>query len=220
MTTPGRYAASDGSFARSAGSAAARGGVLIALAVVIGVVLLWKGFDGGAADADIGDAQSAAAATGDSSGDEGGDQGTVPVETGDATGEDGAPVDGGEDVTTPTAPTDGASTVIDDPSDVTVVVLNGTTTSGLAGNRSSALGAVGYVVTAGNAATNDVAVSTVYFLPGFADEAGEVVAALSGQPGVLSPAPADPASLAADGSAEAAAGADVIVVLGADGALS
>jgi LytR cell envelope-related transcriptional attenuator len=220
MTTPGRYAASDGSFAKSAGSAAARGGVLIALAVVIGVVLLWKGFDGGAADADIGDAQSGVADTGNGTGGDGGDQGTVPGDSSDSTGEvaDTSDVDG--DGTTPPESSDSVATVIDDPSDVTVVVLNGTSTGGLAGNRSSALGAVGYVVTAGNAATNDVAVSTVYFLPGFADEAGEVVAALSGPAGVLSPAPADPVALAADGSAEATGAADVIVVLGADGALS
>jgi len=56
MTSPGRYASSDGSFAKSAGSAAARGGILIAIAVVIGFVLLWQGFDGGESDAAVGDA--------------------------------------------------------------------------------------------------------------------------------------------------------------------
>ena len=48
MTAPGRYATNDGSFARSTGNAAARGGALIAVAVVIGILLLWKGGVGGA----------------------------------------------------------------------------------------------------------------------------------------------------------------------------
>ena len=39
MTTPGRYAADEGTFAKSAGSAAARGGVLIAVAVTFGLTL-------------------------------------------------------------------------------------------------------------------------------------------------------------------------------------
>ena len=47
MTAPGRYAAGDGSFAKSAGGAAARGGVLIAVAVAIGLIILNFAYDGG-----------------------------------------------------------------------------------------------------------------------------------------------------------------------------
>ena len=43
MTAQGRYAATDSSFGRSAGNAAARGGALVAVAVVIGFLLLWQG---------------------------------------------------------------------------------------------------------------------------------------------------------------------------------
>lgn len=40
MTAPGRHAAADGSFGRSAGGAAARGAGLLAVAVILGIVLL------------------------------------------------------------------------------------------------------------------------------------------------------------------------------------
>lgn len=76
MTSPGRYVASDGSFARSASGAAARGGILIAIAVVIGVLLLWQGFDGGE--------PTAATDGGDDAGDDG-------VDGGDDAGDDGGP---------------------------------------------------------------------------------------------------------------------------------
>ena len=47
MTASGRYASPDSSFGRSTGNAAARGGALIAIAVLIGFLLLWKGGVGG-----------------------------------------------------------------------------------------------------------------------------------------------------------------------------
>ena len=53
MTAQGRYAAPDSSFGRSAGNAAARGGALVAVAVVIGFLLLWQGGVGGSGDAVI-----------------------------------------------------------------------------------------------------------------------------------------------------------------------
>lgn len=46
MTTTGRHAAEDGSFARSAGGAVVRGAALVAVAVLIGVLLLARGLDG------------------------------------------------------------------------------------------------------------------------------------------------------------------------------
>jgi LytR cell envelope-related transcriptional attenuator len=214
MTTPGRYAASDGSFAKSAGSAAARGGVLIALAVVIGFVLLWKGFDGGDVDADIAGAGASTEVDSTETGED------VPPST--ETGEDVPPsTETGEDVPPATDPIDnGTDVVVDAPADVTVVVLNGTGEPGLAGSRGEALGAVGYTWTPGNASGVPVAESKVYFAPGFADEAKAVAEALSGDVGVLEKAPADIGALAADNNAEAAVAADVVVILGADEALS
>ena len=213
MTTPGRYAASDGSFAKSAGGAAARGGVLIAIALVIGFVLLRWGFDGGDADADI----AGAGASSEVGADPGEDL-TPPTEPGE---EDTTPTEPNGEVTTPTEPVaNGSSVAVDDPADVTVVVLNGTGEGGLAGSRGGALGAVGYKWEPGNASGVPVAESKVYFAPGFADEAKAVAEALSGGAGVVEAAPADVGALAAAGNAEAVAAADVVVLLGADEALS
>ena len=202
MTSPGRYAASDGSFAKSAGSAAARGGILIAIAVVIGFVLLWQGFDGGDSEAAVGDP-----GTTDS---------PDPTDSTDPTGTTGT--------TDSTAPTDTTGTTdsvpaeLDDPSTVKVAVLNGTGETGLAGTRGEVLGALGYVWTAGNAAGSPVAASTVYFVTGFADEAEVVAEALSGTSTLLDIAPEDPATLE-DGTAGEAGAAHIIVVLGTDNAL-
>jgi hypothetical protein len=202
MTSPGRYAASDGSFAKSAGGAAARGGVLIGIAVLIGFFLLWQGFDGGDADADT--------ATGDTPatvpGDEADPAVTVP-------GDETDPA-----VTVPTTTTD--TVVVDDPSSVSVVILNGTGESGLASERGEALGAVGYTWTAANAAGVPVDLSKVYYIDGFRDEANAVAEALAGGAGLVELAPPDPTTLATESGAEKVAAADVIVVLGADGALS
>ena len=190
MTSPGRYAASDGSFAKSAGSAAARGGILIAIAVVIGFVLLWQGFDGGDSEAAVGDPGT-----------------TDSPDPTDST-----------DPTDTTGTTDSVPAELDDPSTVKVAVLNGTGETGLAGTRGEVLGALGYVWTAGNAAGSPVAASTVYFVTGFADEAEVVAEALSGTSTLLDIAPEDPATLE-DGTAGEAGAAHIIVVLGTDNAL-
>lgn len=233
MTSPGRYAASDGSFAKSAGGAAARGGVLIAIALVIGFALLQWGFDGGDSDAalpiDVGGD--------DGGGDDGGDDGTTDDgTTDDGTTDDGATDDGGDgtaddggdtgDGTADDGATDGGTTddagevIVDAPSEVSVVVLNGSGVGGLAGERASVLGAVGYVVEAGNAASFGTGENTensrVFFTQDFADEAKEVAEALSGTAAVLEQAPADPGTLASADDAAKAAAADVIVVLGTD----
>jgi len=216
MTAPGRYAAPDGSFAKSAGSAAARGGVLIAIALVIGLALLAWGFDGGDADA---------AGSDDSSDDSSGnDDDTTTTEPGDDTSDN-------DDDTTTTEPGDDTSgnddddttttepVVVDPPSSIKVAVLNGTDTQGLAGDRGATLGALGYVQLAGNAAGRPITDSKVYFVSGFGDEAGVVAAELSGPASVLELAPDDPGTLE-DGTQAEAATADIIVVLGSDNALS
>lgn len=218
MTSPGRYAASDGSFARSTGNAAARGGILIGIAVLIGLVLLWKGLDGGddpvAADDGAGDVSDDADATDDQSDD------AVADPTTDVSTDDVEDITSDGDITTDSTPTTEPA-VVDNPADVVVAVLNGTTTGGLAGDRSTALSALGYQVTApGNGANKPVADSGVYYTDGYADEAKVVAEALSGSSLVLSAAPADPSTLADPGDADKVATANIIVVLGDDGVLS
>lgn len=216
MTAPGRYAASDGSFAKSAGSAAARGGVLIAIAIIIGFALLAWGFDGGDdnATAGGGSTQDDQTDTGDNG--DGDTTTTVPDDSGDGDStttvpDDGTGDNGDGDTTTPAE--------LDDPSSIRVAVLNGTDVGGLAGLRRDTLVALNYVATAGNAAGRpDITDSKVYFVTGFADEAAVVAEALSGPASVLELAPDDLASLE-DGELAEAASADIIVVLGTDDAL-
>ena len=214
MTSPGRYAASDGSFAKSAGSAAARGGILIAIAVVIGFVLLWQGFDGGDSEAAVGDPGTTDSPDPTDSTDPTDTTGTT--DSTDPTGTTGTT--DSTDPTDTTGTTDSVPAELDDPSTVKVAVLNGTGETGLAGTRGEVLGALGYVWTAGNAAGSPVAASTVYFVTGFADEAEVVAEALSGTSTLLDIAPEDPATLE-DGTAGEAGAAHIIVVLGTDNAL-
>lgn len=204
MTAPGRYAASDNSFTRSTATAAARGGILIAIAIVIGVLLLWQGFDG---DDPV--------ATGDDDTDEASDdmeeeETTTTSVRGD--GEDDPP-----DTTSTT--TTATPVVVDPPNSVKVAVLNGRGETGLAGSRSDHLKTAGYVSIAANADTSDKEFSRVYYTPGYADEAALVAVALNGAPSVTEAAPADPLTLVSETYREATTDYHIYVVLGADAVL-
>ena len=202
MTAPGRYAASDNSFTRSTATAAARGGILIVIAIIIGVLLLWQGFDGDDPVATNGD--DSEETPGDDSEDE------PPTTTASDTSD--------EPVTEETPPTTAAPApiVVDPPNSVKVAVLNGRGEAGLAGTRSDHLKTAGYVSIAANADTSDKEFSRVYYTPGYADEAELVAVALNGSPSVIEMAPADPLTLVAESHREDATDYHIYVVLGAD----
>ena len=166
---PGRYAVDDGSFARSAGGAGVRGLALLALALLIGIVLL------NATDADP--PGTTVSASGDS------DSGTAG--SGDGEG-------AGQVATTTTAPT--TTVPARAPKDVKVIVANASEVKGAAGNAKKALDPVGFNVLApANAAP--VAESSVYFTAGYDRDAAGIAAAL-GLPGttvkaIPTPAPFD-----------------------------
>lgn len=105
----------DGAALPSGGTASIRGAALIAVAVLVGVVLLGKGFDSGLLPS-----------TSD-----------TPSEQA-ANGNDG---NGGGDGTTTTSTT----AVVHTPAEVRVLVLNGSGLSGVAGTASQSLAAAGYV---------------------------------------------------------------------------
>jgi len=222
MTTPGRYAAADGSFARSTSNAAARGGALIAVALVIGFLLLWKGgigSDGDAAAIDIDssdggsdvvdDSGDDGAAAGDDSGDDGSGDDSGDDGSGDDSGDDGTGDDGDTTDSTPI-------TVSTRPlGEVKVVVANAVGEAGLAGVRTAVLTTAGYVGQAANAATRPVETSVVYYLSGYEQDAAGVAAELGADAAlVLSPAPVDPTTLVAD--ATGIEDFHIWVVLGAD----
>lgn len=204
MTAPGRYAASDNSFTKSTATAAARGGVLIVIAIVIGVLLLWQGFDGGDPITDVEDDSEEPV-------DEMETEDTTPEET---TGDNADDTPGTTSTTTTAAPI-----IVDPPNSVKVAVLNGRGEAGLAGSRSGHLTTAGYVSIAANADTSDKEFSRVYYTPGYADEAELVAVALNGSPSVIEMAPADPLTLVSEADREAATDYHIYVVLGADAVL-
>ena len=214
MTAQGRYAAPDSSFGRSAGNAAARGGALVAVAVVIGFLLLWQGGVGGSGDAVITADGSEISENADAIGSDTADEdttGDAAAVTDDGTGEDAAaPVD-----TVGTAPeeTIPPAPVTRPPGDVKVAVANGVGEAGLAGARASVLSTTGYVTVAANAAA-DTAQSQVYYVEGYGEDAQAIAVELGGDAAVLRPAPSDPGALVTD--ATAVDGFHVFVILGTD----
>ena len=211
MTAQGRFAAPDSSFGRSAGNAAARGGALVAVAVVIGFLLLWQGGVGGSGDAVItADGSESTDATGSDTVDEDTTDDAAAT-TDDGTGEDAAAsddtVDTAPEETIPPAP------VTRPPGDVKVAVANGVGEAGLAGARASVLSTTGYVTVAANAAA-ETAQSQVYYVEGYGEDAQAIAVELGGDAAVLRPAPSDPGALVTD--ATAVEGFHVFVILGTD----
>jgi hypothetical protein len=145
MARSGRHAANDGSFGRSAGNAALRGGALLAVAVILGIVLLNA--------ADDNDAFSPVSAGG------GDGNGTATVTT-------AAP----DRTTTP--PT---TVALRPAAEVKVLAANGTAVRGLAGQVKDRLRAFGYNALAPTDVTKKpVATSVVYFVAGYEGEARQI----------------------------------------------
>ena len=214
MTSHGRYAAPEPSFAQSTGNAAARGLMLIAVAVVIGFLLLWQGGVGGGGSGDVtaSDDDSAAADT-----DTGGDEGADDTPAGDDGGDSGADTDettddgdapAGDDSTTTLPPTPTTRPL----GEVKVAVANGVGEAGLAGKQAQILSTAGYITAPVNAAAN-TELSAVYYIDGYGLEASGVAAELGATDAVLRAA-TDPAALVADPTA--VEGFHIYVVLGSD----
>ncbi|MEO6318817.1 MAG: LytR C-terminal domain-containing protein [Acidimicrobiales bacterium] len=162
----------------------ARGAALVVVAVVIGLFLLRNGLD---------TSEAITSNPGD------GEQAT-----------DSEPSDG-------TAGTDDGTTTttvaLRAPAEVPTIVLNDSTTAGVAGTYSDALAAAGYTLTnpdgANADADGDSAVTQVFFLPGFDAEAAAVAVAI-GAPATVVPTalPTPPPGPIASAS--------VVVVIGTD----
>lgn len=177
MTTHGRHAADDGSFARSAGGAVARGAALVAVAVLIGVLLLARGLDSGEL-----------VTTGDDGGEESQPPGSTPGGTGSTTTSTAAPA-------------------VRQPSEVRVLVANGSGVAGAAGRRTETLATAGYAtLEPANAAP--VPATQVLHVEGYEAEAAAVATALGASPGAVQPLPDPPPVDPLD--------ANVVVVLGQD----
>lgn len=169
----------------------ARGAALVVVAVLVGLVLLREG---------IGDSNLTSSSRGDG------------VETTDA----GAATDEGTDTATDEGTdegtTDDSLPEARDPSQVSVVVLNGTSVNGAAGKFTTAIESAGYqMLEAGNVTTR-LPNTLVYFTAGYDAEAAAVALAIN-VPATVTPTalPAPPPSANVD-----IAAANVVVIVGAD----
>jgi len=220
MTSPGYHAAEDGSLARSTGGAAARGAMLIALALVIGLLLILFALDDPQTEV-VADAPDESEQVDVDEGDDLPDPGETP-----------GPelVDPGEgDVVEPpaTIPTIDDGIVVDPPiegqilpnNEVNVLVANGTGGSGVAGGVRDILNADGYTAVVSNAPAT--AEGVIFYKPGFSENAIAIGVALGAAPDVVVMAPVDgqigvAADAIADGRLDTA---NVVVIIGTDGAV-
>tara|TARA_Y100000590_G_scaffold328072_1_gene372476 strand:- start:149 stop:775 length:627 start_codon:yes stop_codon:yes gene_type:complete len=185
-------------------SAAPRAFLLIFVAVVIGVVILWKGLDD--------DPQKANSITSSSS-----DQMSQITEEQPA---DLPPLDVSEISTTTVALVETTTTTIPPPlptkppSTVKVLVLNGSGVSGAAGAVTNLLKPHGYT-TLSPANGNKDEKSWVYYKPDFSPDAKGVTDVLGIMPDLLNSFPDNGLSVP-EGSMDRVSTADVIVFLGSD----
>lgn len=186
------------SFTRTGGAAATRGAVLVAVAVLIGLVLLSRGFDTGSFVATGSDDEAAdQAAAGDD----------TDTDTPGAADDDLAPDEGL--APPPTTAPDPNEILPEprDPAEVSVAVLNGSGVSGAAGEFSDQVSELGYTtLPPGNA--EPVPATVVYFTPDFQADAEDLATAIGALPTAAVPLP-EPSPVEAED-------ADVIVVLGED----
>jgi hypothetical protein len=163
---PGPQATGEGSFGRNAGIQVGRAVLLVALALIIGVVLLRRVGGGGAAP-------TTAASTGTTS--------TTAKSTA-----------GGKTATTAPAATTTTTTPARPASAVKVLVANGSTVRGLAGLIATKLHTAGYNTLAVVNATQQVTASLVYFQPGYQKEAAAVAGTLGVAATAVQPTPSPP----------------------------
>ncbi len=234
MTGERYHAADDGSLVRSTGGAAARGALLIAVAIIIGLVLLAFALDDPAtvveaapADSvttddgttDGADGTDATASTNDSTDASAADDGTAGQEAVDPGDVDTSATDSGEPAVIDPEP-DATATESGDaraPAEVNVLVANGTGERGVAGTVSDKLKRRGYIANAANAPSTGTAV--IYYRDGYAADAAEVATILGAVPTVIQPIPASGTVAVAANAVDDGrlAAANVVVIIGADG---
>lgn len=215
MSGYGEHAADDGSLARSTGGAAARGAMLIALALVIGLVLMAFALDDPDTEIVAGESTTDEVTT-DTTADDASDDATTTDTTADGdvdpTGTTTAPATI-PPVTEPVG--DGPRA----PSEVNILVANGTGGRGIAGALADTLIADGYIANAANAPST--AAGVIYYRQGYADDARAIAGILGAAPDILTPAPGDGTiAVAAEAISDGRlAQANVVVIVGADNAV-
>jgi hypothetical protein len=223
-----------GGLGPSNSAAAPRALLLIVVAVLLGAALLWKGLDDGTDLVSDQPVPTTTAPTGDGTPDDGTGDSTPDDGTGDSTPDDGTgdstPDDGTGDSTpddgtgdgTPDDGTGGTTTstlfptITEPPSEVQVLVANGSGTARAAGDVTELLVPKGYATLApANAQPTDS--TMIFFRPGMVAEARAVMELLApDSPDLLAQIP--PTGLAvAENALDRLESADIVVILGADG---
>jgi len=227
-----------GGLGPSNSAAAPRALLLIVVAVLLGAALLWKGLDDGTDLVSDQPVPTTTAPTGDGTPDDGSGDGTPDDGSGDGTPDDGSgdvtgdgtPDDGTGDGTpddgtgdgTPDDGTGGTTTstlfptITEPPSEVQVLVANGSGTARAAGDVTELLVPKGYATLApANAQPTDS--TMIFFRPGMVAEARAVMELLApDSPDLLAQIP--PTGLTvAENALDRLESADIVVILGADG---
>jgi hypothetical protein len=198
MNATRRHAGEAGT-GRGTPDAAVRGGLLIAVAVIVGLLLLWRAHD------DDTSAAGTDTVTEGTSAPDGTTETTVPgTETS---------VDPSATTAPPVTPT------THPPAAVPVLVANGSGTRGGAGNVTAKLVPFAYAtLPAADADRSDYAESKIYYREGFAEDARAIARQLGvAEPvdAIIEPMPATPPVRGTNGTANAAQ-AQVLVLLGTD----
>jgi hypothetical protein len=218
-----------GGLGPSNSAAAPRALLLIVVAVLLGAALLWKGLDDGTDLVSDQPVPTTTAPTGDGTPDDGSGDGTPDDGSGDGTPDDGSgdgtPDDGSGDGTPDDGSGDGTGgtttstlfpTITEPPSEVQVLVANGSGTARAAGDVTELLVPKGYATLApANAQPTDS--TMIFFRPGMVAEARAVMELLApDSPDLLAQIP--PTGLAvAENALDRLESADIVVILGADG---
>ena len=187
-----------GGLGPSNSAAVPRALLLIVVAVLLGAALLWKGLDDGTDLVSDQPVPTTTAPTGDGTPDDG---------TGDGTTDDGT----GGTTTSTLFPT-----ITEPPSEVQVLVANGSGTARAAGDVTELLVPKGYATLApANAQPTDS--TMIFFRPGMVAEARAVMELLApDSPDLLAQIP--PTGLTvAENALDRLESADIVVILGADG---
>jgi hypothetical protein len=200
MSATRRHAGEAGA-SRGASDAAVRGALLIGVAVVIGLLLLWRAHDDDTAS--------------------GSDVVTQPTTA--PSGDGGTTVPPGTETTLDpnTATTVAAAPTTHVPNQVAVLVANGSGTKGGAGAVTNKLIPFGYATKPAADADQLYETSKVYYRDGFAEDAKAIARAL-GVPepveSIIEAMPEPPPVRGTNGTANAAA-SQVLVLLGTDGVI-
>lgn len=196
-------------------NAATRGVILAIAAVIIGVIVLGQGFDdsaptlttapavsddgGGTVEEDDGNGDDSSASSDDSaavSDDSGDDSSAASDNGGEVAGDDGD--DSGVATDDSGAATDDSTdtpSILHPPAEVRVLVANGTTVAGAAGQTSNQLQTDrGYNGLTPTNTTAGVSIdsSSIYYAPGYELDARQIAQILNAAPEAVAPMPADP----------------------------